>query len=105
MAKSPSKRLKREEAEDIEIEPGAWPRFERFIRDVTKAGPQHRQAVNCVVNWAVLLQDLVKQAQGLRRLLPIDWPTLPAVEAETLPVPRLVQVRMLRPVGLLRGNK
>ena len=36
--------MKREEAEDIEIEPGAWPDFERFIRNVTKAGPQHRQA-------------------------------------------------------------
>lgn len=28
--------------ESIELEPDAWPRFERFIRQITKAGPQHR---------------------------------------------------------------
>jgi hypothetical protein len=28
----------------IELEPDAWPRFERFIRDIAKAGPQHRTA-------------------------------------------------------------
>jgi hypothetical protein len=28
----------------IELEPDAWPKFERFIRDVAKAGPQHRPA-------------------------------------------------------------
>jgi hypothetical protein len=27
----------------IEIAPDAWERFERFIRDVAKAGPQHRK--------------------------------------------------------------
>jgi len=27
---------------DIELYEDAWPRFERFIRDVAKAGPQHR---------------------------------------------------------------
>ena len=30
---------------DIEIEPDAWPRFERFIKQVAKAGPQHRKQV------------------------------------------------------------
>jgi hypothetical protein len=25
-----------------ELYPDAWPRFERFIRDIAKAGPQHR---------------------------------------------------------------
>ncbi len=34
---------KKPKLEEIEIEPGAWPRFERFIRDVAKAGPQHKQ--------------------------------------------------------------
>ncbi|MCH9053814.1 MAG: hypothetical protein IIA72_22635 [Proteobacteria bacterium] len=33
---------------DIEIAPGAWPRFERFIKEVAKAGPQHRQAPKSV---------------------------------------------------------
>jgi hypothetical protein len=28
--------------QDIELEPDAWPRFERFIREIAKAGPQHR---------------------------------------------------------------
>jgi hypothetical protein len=28
---------------DVEFHPDAWPRFERFIRDVAKAGPQHRK--------------------------------------------------------------
>jgi len=26
----------------VELEPDAWPRFERFVRDIAKAGPQHR---------------------------------------------------------------
>ncbi len=30
--------------EPIEFVPDAWPRFERFIRDIAKAGPQHRKA-------------------------------------------------------------
>jgi hypothetical protein len=29
---------------DVELYEDAWPRFERFIRDVAKAGPQHRPA-------------------------------------------------------------
>jgi hypothetical protein len=29
---------------NIELMPDAWPRFERFIRDIAKAGPQHRKA-------------------------------------------------------------
>ena len=28
----------------IELEPDAWPRFERFIKEAAKAGPQHRTA-------------------------------------------------------------
>jgi hypothetical protein len=28
----------------IELHEDAWPRFERFIRDIAKAGPQHRKA-------------------------------------------------------------
>jgi hypothetical protein len=27
---------------EVELEPDAWPRFEQFIRDIAKAGPQHR---------------------------------------------------------------
>jgi hypothetical protein len=33
---------KRAQAKEIELEPDAWPRFERFIRGIVKAGPQHR---------------------------------------------------------------
>jgi hypothetical protein len=29
---------------EVKLEPDAWPRFERFIRDIAKAGPQHRKA-------------------------------------------------------------
>jgi hypothetical protein len=28
--------------EKIELVPDAWPRFEKFIREIAKAGPQHR---------------------------------------------------------------
>jgi hypothetical protein len=28
----------------VELVPDAWPRFERFIHDIAKAGPQHRKA-------------------------------------------------------------
>jgi hypothetical protein len=26
----------------VELEPDAWARFERFVQDIAKAGPQHR---------------------------------------------------------------
>lgn len=29
---------------DVELDPDAWPRFERFIKAAAKAGPQHREA-------------------------------------------------------------
>jgi hypothetical protein len=29
---------------DIELLPDAWPRFERMVRAISKAGPQHREA-------------------------------------------------------------
>jgi hypothetical protein len=28
---------------EIELNPDAWPRFERFIKQIAKAGPQHRE--------------------------------------------------------------
>ena len=28
--------------QDIELVQDAWPRFEKFIREIVKAGPQHR---------------------------------------------------------------
>ena len=34
---------KRSKPEEVELVPDAWPRFEQFIRDVAKAGPQHRK--------------------------------------------------------------
>jgi hypothetical protein len=27
---------------EVELEPDAWPRFERFISDIAKSGPKHR---------------------------------------------------------------
>ena len=29
---------------DIELVPDAWPRFEKFITEIVKAGPQHKAA-------------------------------------------------------------
>jgi len=40
MAKSPKKAAQKPKA--VELVPDAWPRFERFIKQVVKAGPQHR---------------------------------------------------------------
>jgi hypothetical protein len=31
------------EIDEIELVPDAWPRFERFIKEIAKAGPQHRK--------------------------------------------------------------
>jgi hypothetical protein len=31
------------ELPDIELEPDAWPRFERFIKAIARAGPQHKK--------------------------------------------------------------
>ena len=39
MAKPPKRKMKYVE---IELVADAWPRFKQFIRDVAKAGPQHR---------------------------------------------------------------
>jgi len=41
MARTP----KKAQLAEIELVPDAWPRFERFIREVVKAGPQHREAL------------------------------------------------------------
>jgi hypothetical protein len=46
---------------DIELEPDAWPRFERFIREIVKAGPQHRPSQN---------EKLVRATAGARRRKP-----------------------------------
>jgi hypothetical protein len=43
MAKRPSK-TKKAKAVEIELVPDAWPRFEKFIREIVKAGPQHRSS-------------------------------------------------------------
>src|SRR5713101_1547745 len=43
MTDSKGAKAKRRAAKpDIELDADAWPKFERFIRDVAKAGPQHR---------------------------------------------------------------
>jgi hypothetical protein len=33
---------KGEKLDLVELVPDAWPRFEKFIREIVKAGPQHR---------------------------------------------------------------
>jgi hypothetical protein len=30
---------------EIELVPDAWTRFEKFIREIVKAGPQHRKPI------------------------------------------------------------
>jgi hypothetical protein len=35
---------KRRKPTEIELVPDAWPRFEQFVRDIAKAGPQHKAA-------------------------------------------------------------
>ena len=42
MARSPKKSKQAEP--EVELVADAWPKFEQFIRDVAKAGPQHRKA-------------------------------------------------------------
>jgi len=34
--------IPKREQKPIELVPDAWPRFERFITGIAKAGPQHR---------------------------------------------------------------
>jgi hypothetical protein len=34
--------IKSSKKQDVELVPDAWPRFEKFIREIVKAGPQHR---------------------------------------------------------------
>jgi len=31
-----------DDSRNLELVPDAWPRFEKFIREIAKAGPQHR---------------------------------------------------------------
>lgn len=38
------KRKPKAKEPEIELEPDAWDRFERFIKSVAKAGPQHKAA-------------------------------------------------------------
>jgi len=40
-----TKRTSKRTIPDIELEPDAWPRFERFTSVIAKAGPQHRRSV------------------------------------------------------------
>lgn len=56
------------EASDIELVPDAWPRFEKFIREIVKAGPQHR---NPVVNHKAKAceQPVIGLFEELRLLL------------------------------------
>ena len=39
MAKAPKKEPS---VEDVELVPDAWPRFEKFVRDIAKAKPKHK---------------------------------------------------------------
>jgi hypothetical protein len=37
---------------EIELQPDAWERFDRFVRDIAKGGPQHRTASKPKANRA-----------------------------------------------------
>jgi hypothetical protein len=39
MAKTPKKETS---IEDVELVPDAWPRFERFVKEIAKAKPKHK---------------------------------------------------------------
>jgi hypothetical protein len=39
MVKTPKKEPS---VEDVELIPDAWPKFEKFVKGIAKAGPQHR---------------------------------------------------------------
>jgi hypothetical protein len=41
---SMTKTRKHQDEKRIELVPDAWARFERFVKDIAKAGPQHRVA-------------------------------------------------------------
>ncbi len=43
MTKKASSKKKPIKADEVELVPDAWPRFERFIKQVAKAGPQPRK--------------------------------------------------------------
>lgn len=43
-ATKPKRSVGAVKSEIVELEPDAWPRFEKFIKEVAKAGPQHRPA-------------------------------------------------------------
>ena len=44
MAKSPKEsKTDKIKPVEVELEPDAWPRFERFIKQAAKAGPQPRK--------------------------------------------------------------
>jgi hypothetical protein len=48
--------------------PDAWPRFERFIRNIAKAGPQHRTKDKARLSSAKHRQD--KDRKGDRKKNP-----------------------------------
>jgi hypothetical protein len=39
-----TKPRKDQDEKRVELVPNAWSRFERFVQDIAKAGPQHRVA-------------------------------------------------------------
>ncbi len=39
---SAQKTKRKSKIKDVELHEDAWPRFEQFIRDIAKAGPQHK---------------------------------------------------------------
>ncbi len=43
MAKEPKKEPS---LEDVDLVPDAWPRFEKFVKDIAKAPPKHKTAAD-----------------------------------------------------------
>jgi hypothetical protein len=50
---------------EVELVPDAWPRFENFIREIVKAGPQHRTtAIKSMTPKGVPAQSKKRQTRA-----------------------------------------
>jgi hypothetical protein len=66
---------------EIELVPDAWPRFERFIKEIAKAGPQHR-APAAKTKAKPHVQSFLNLLENLRLLL--DHPGIPRGAADSV---------------------
>jgi hypothetical protein len=57
-----AKPRKTQDEKRVELVPNAWSRFERFVQDIAKAGPQHRSQSDYQVNLKAELE--IRQREG-----------------------------------------